>query len=134
MIASFHDPVDNVTALVDRHVAGYLVRLRDDDSGLMVNSARICPTRDAAIAYARSLVTAPDVINPAGLEHIRAWLADRMINGGNLGAAEIAAWARDAEYQVSEGNPPSIELRASQSVSGHTETFTVPADGIGEAA
>jgi len=133
MIASFHNPTDNMTSLVDKHVAGYLVRLRDDDSG-MATVARLCPTRDAAIAYARSLVTAPDVINPAGLEHIRAWLADHMKNGGNLGAAEIAAWATAAEFQMSEGNPPSIELRASQSVSGRTETFTVPANGIGEAA
>jgi len=59
MIASFHDPIDNVTALVDRHVAGYLVRLRDDDSG-MATVARLISKRADAIAYARSLVTARD--------------------------------------------------------------------------
>ena len=59
MIASFHNPTDNMTSLVDKHVAGYLVRLRDDDSG-MATVARLYPTRDAAIAYARSLVTARD--------------------------------------------------------------------------
>ena len=59
MIASFHNSTDNMTSHVDRHVAGYLVRLRDDDSG-MATVARLYPTRDAAIAYARSLVTARD--------------------------------------------------------------------------
>ena len=59
MIASFHDPIENMTALVDPHTAGYLVRLRDDDSGL-ATVARLITTRADAIAYARSLVTARD--------------------------------------------------------------------------
>ena len=59
MIASFHDPIDNMTALVDPHAAGSLVRLRDDDSGL-ATVARLISKRSDAIAYARSLVTARD--------------------------------------------------------------------------
>lgn len=70
------------------------------------------------------------IINEIGMELIRAWLTERMKNGHNLGNAEILAWARDAEFQLGEGNPPSIELRASESVSGRTETMTIPQEGI----
>jgi hypothetical protein len=69
-------------------------------------------------------------VNETGLMLIYEWLAERMINGDLLDPYNIGAWARDAEFQMGEGNPPCIELRASQSVSGHTETFTVPSNGI----
>ena len=59
MIASFYDLIDNMTALVEPHGSGYLVRLLDDDSGLAI-VARLISKRSDAIAYARSLVTARD--------------------------------------------------------------------------
>jgi len=69
-------------------------------------------------------------VNPTGLAAIHEWLKEHMKDGDLLGPDNINAWATDAEFQMSEGNPPCIELRASQSVSGHTETFTIPSLGI----
>jgi hypothetical protein len=69
-------------------------------------------------------------VNETGLMAIQVWLSERMINGDLLGPDNIGALATEAEFQMGEGNPPCIELRAWESVSGHTEEFTIPADGI----
>ena len=42
----------------------------------------------------------------------------------------LSAWANDAEYQLDIGNPPSIELKASDSLHGIVEEFTVSKIGI----
>ena len=72
------------------------------------------------------------IINQHGIQEIAAWLADHMIGGADLMESQKTAWAADAEFQLGEGNPPVIELRSTQSVSGHTETFTVSPAGITE--
>ena len=42
----------------------------------------------------------------------------------------LRAWAEDAEFQMSEGNSPTVEIKSWDAVSGHTEICTVSAAGI----
>lgn len=70
-------------------------------------------------------------INAAGIREIAEFLAARhKLGADNFTAAMLSAWAADAEFQMSEGNTPTIEIRAADSVSGHAETFTVSGAGI----
>jgi hypothetical protein len=70
-------------------------------------------------------------INDAGLDEIHAFLAEHhKLGGEHFNRALLRAWAADAEFQLGEGNGPSIEIRSFDSVSGHTETFTVSPVGV----
>jgi hypothetical protein len=70
-------------------------------------------------------------INAAGRAEIAAFLAENHKKGGtHFTDSMLHAWAADAEFQMSEGNTPTIEIRSFDSVSGHTETFTVSDAGI----
>jgi len=42
----------------------------------------------------------------------------------------IFAWASDAEFQMQEGNPPSIEIPGYQSVKGYCLEFTISEKGV----
>lgn len=42
----------------------------------------------------------------------------------------IQAWARDAGFQLGEGNSASIEIRSRDTVSGHTENYTISDAGL----
>ncbi len=42
------------------------------------------------------------------------------------------AYARDAEYQMSVGNPPCFEVTSSRTASRHVEEFEVPEEYIEE--
>jgi len=42
------------------------------------------------------------------------------------------AWCNEAEEQMAQGNPPTVEMPSNATASGHTETFTVPDDCIYE--
>jgi len=42
----------------------------------------------------------------------------------------IHAWASDAEFQMSEGNPPCIEIPAYQAVNGQCTEFTISEKGV----
>ena len=70
-------------------------------------------------------------INAAGLAEIHAFLAaHHKLGGDHFTADMIAAWAADAERQLGEGNPASIEIKSWDTISGHTETYTVSDAGI----
>jgi hypothetical protein len=70
-------------------------------------------------------------VNDAGLAEIHAFLAEHhKLGGGHFTPDMLRAWAKDAEFQLAEGNGASIEIRSWDSVSGHTETFTVPDAGV----
>lgn len=70
-------------------------------------------------------------INTTGLNEIHAFLAERHVKGGDHFTSDmLCAWAADAEFQLSEGNDASIEIKSWDAVSGHTETFTVSDAGI----
>lgn len=79
----------------------------------------------------------PTTINAAGLEEIRAFLVANHKRGEELYAEDLPmvtdmlrAWAKDAEFQLAEGNPATIELKSFDSVHGYTQEFTVSAAGI----
>lgn len=70
-------------------------------------------------------------INEAGLKEIHAFLAENHKLGGDHFTQDmLRAWAADAEFQLGEGNPAIIEIPQWDTVSGHTETFTVSNDGL----
>ncbi len=70
-------------------------------------------------------------VNAAGLAEIAAFLADNHVKGGDHFTADmLRAWAADAEFQLAEGNSATVEIRASDTVSGHAETYTVSDEGI----
>lgn len=70
-------------------------------------------------------------VNEKGMAEIQAFLAEKHILGGdNFGRSMLQAWAREAEYQLSDGNSASIEIRSFDSTSGHTEKYTISADGL----
>jgi hypothetical protein len=70
-------------------------------------------------------------VNEQGLNEIKGFLASNHKKGGDHFTREmLQAWAADAEFQLAEGNPASIEIRACDAVSGHTETFMISAAGL----
>ncbi len=70
-------------------------------------------------------------INAIGLAEIHAFLAARhKLGGDHFTPSMLSAWADNAEFQLAEGNPASIEIRSWDAVSGHTEEFTVSDAGI----
>ena len=71
-------------------------------------------------------------INAHGLHEIKTFLAENHKNGANFTDAMIRAWADDAEFQLSEGNSASIEIRAWDSIHGRTQEFTVSDEGVAE--
>jgi hypothetical protein len=42
----------------------------------------------------------------------------------------LRAWAADAEFQLAEGNDSFIEIWSFDTISGHTETFSISDAGI----
>jgi len=68
-------------------------------------------------------------VNPVGLAEIAEFLAAS--TGTVPSPPGLCAWARDAEYQMANDNPPIIEVGASASLSGRPEMFTVSDAGIG---
>lgn len=70
------------------------------------------------------------VINEAGLVEIKEFLSANHVRGSGFSDSNLRAWADDAEFQLAEGNPAVIEIRAAESVSGNTEVFTVSCSGI----
>ena len=68
-------------------------------------------------------------INAEGLAQIATFLRNNH-RKGDFTISQLNAWAADAEFQLDEGNPATIEIPARHSVTGHTQTFTVSANGI----
>lgn len=70
-------------------------------------------------------------VNDKGLAEIKAFLAKKHKLGGDyFTPAMLRAWAEEAEFQIDEGNPASIEIRSFDSVSGHTEELTLSEEGL----
>lgn len=70
-------------------------------------------------------------INEAGIREINAFLYRCHKKGGDHFTPDmLRAWAQEAEFQLSEGNTPTIEIKSWDSVSGATEAFTVSDDGV----
>lgn len=71
-------------------------------------------------------------INEQGLNEIKEFLEANHMKGLSFSRSEILAWAREAEFQLSEGNPASIEIRSTDSIHGRTQEFTISAAGLDE--
>lgn len=70
-------------------------------------------------------------VNEKGLAEIQAFLAEKhKLGGDHFDRSMLQAWAQDAEFQLGEGNPASIEIRSFDAVSGHTEEYTISAEGL----
>lgn len=76
-------------------------------------------------------------INQVGLNEIREYLGRNFKAAVNSGEGAswftddmISAWADDAEFQLSEGNSASIEIKSSDSITGCAQEFTVSDAGI----
>lgn len=75
-------------------------------------------------------VQVPSTINLVGKQEILGFLTQNHKLGNQLDNENINAWARDAENQLSMGNPPSIEIRSWESVHGYTQEYTVSDAGV----
>ena len=70
-------------------------------------------------------------VNATGLAEIQEFLADKYKLGGDHFTGDmLRAWAADAEFQLSEGNSPTIEINSWDALSGHTETCTISDAGL----
>lgn len=70
-------------------------------------------------------------VNAAGLNEIKQFLAkNHKLGGDHFNDDMIRAWAQDAEFQLGEGNPASIEIRATDSVHGYTQTYRISTEGL----
>ena len=70
-------------------------------------------------------------INSIGIQEIHDFLSARhKLGGDHFTPAMINAWAEGAEFQLGIGSPATIEIKSWDSVSGHTETFTISDAGI----
>ena len=75
-------------------------------------------------------VQVPSIINSTGKQEILEFLVQNHKLGNKLNDENINAWARDAENQLSMGNPPSIEIRSWESVHGYTQEYTISEGGV----
>jgi len=69
-------------------------------------------------------------VNAIGQQEIAQFLLENHKLGHKLNEENIRAWARDAENQMSMGNPPCIEIKSWESVHGHTQEFEVSDKGV----
>lgn len=70
-------------------------------------------------------------INPIGLQEIYEFLRDNhILPPDSIDADIVAAWARDAEFQLAEGNDPVIEIRAARAVAGAAVCYTISPEGV----
>ena len=73
-------------------------------------------------------------VNDRGWAYIKEWILatknDDQEYSFDSRAAE--AWCSEAEESMGNGNPPMVEMQASATLSGRTETFIVPDDGVYE--
>lgn len=70
-------------------------------------------------------------VNDQGMKEILDFLAENHKKGrAHFNPDMLRAWAKEAEFQLAEGNPASIEIRSWDSVHGVTQEFTISESGI----
>lgn len=71
-------------------------------------------------------------VNANGIAQIAEFLRKNHKKGEMIGdnADMLNAWAQDAEFQLGEGNPASIEIRSFDSVHGFTQNFDISDEGL----
>ena len=71
------------------------------------------------------------VVNEKGLKEIHGILAaNHRLGGDHFDRAMLLAWAADVERHLDDGNGAYIEIRASDTVSGHAETHDLSPESI----
>lgn len=71
------------------------------------------------------------IVNEKGMQEIHSILAaNHKLGGDRFGTAELSAWAADVEHHLANGNGAYIEIRAADSISGHTEIHTLSDDSV----
>lgn len=70
-------------------------------------------------------------VNEQGLNEIKEFLAGNHKKGGDHFTRDmLQAWAADAEFQLGEGNPATIEIKAWDSVHGYTQEYRISEAGL----
>ena len=70
-------------------------------------------------------------VNEQGLNEIKEFLTVNHKKGGDyFTRVDIQAWAADAEFQLAEGNPATIEIKSWDSIHGSTQEFTISDAGL----
>lgn len=69
-------------------------------------------------------------VNEQGLNEIKEFLAANHKNGEHFTRDMLQAWAADAEFQLSEGNPATIEIKSWDSIHGYTQEYTISDAGL----
>lgn len=71
-------------------------------------------------------------VNNIGIAEIAEFLKNNHKKGDIISESKdmLNAWAAEAEFQIAEGNPASIEIRSFDSVHGRTQEFTISDDGL----
>ena len=70
-------------------------------------------------------------VNEQGLNEIKEFLAANHKKGGDHFTRDmLQAWAADAEFQLSEGNSATIEIRAHDCIHGYTIEYTISNAGL----
>ena len=70
-------------------------------------------------------------VNEQGLAEIKEFLANNHTKGGDhFDRSMLLAWAADAEFQLSEGNSATIEIKSWDSIRGYAQEFTISPAGL----
>jgi hypothetical protein len=70
-------------------------------------------------------------VNEKGLVEIQNFLRkNHKLGGDHFDKEMLLAWAEQAEFQLAEGNPASIEIRSWDSVNGATVNFEISDEGV----
>lgn len=70
-------------------------------------------------------------VNEQGLNEIKEFLAANHKKGGDHFTRDmLRAWAADAEFQLAEGNPATIEIKSLDSVRGAAIEYTISDAGL----
>jgi hypothetical protein len=70
-------------------------------------------------------------VNDVGLQEIHDFLAENhKLGAEHFTKQMLRAWAAEAEFQLSEGNDASIELKVWDSINRRTQTFTISDAGL----
>ena len=70
-------------------------------------------------------------VNEQGLNEIKEFLAANHKKGGDHFTRDmLQAWAADAEFQLSEGNSATIEIKSWDSIHGYTQEYRISDAGL----
>jgi len=70
-------------------------------------------------------------VNEQCLNEIKKFLAANHKKGGDhFDRDMLLAWAADAEFQLAEGNPATIEIKSWDSIHGYTQEYCISDAGL----